>query len=533
MTYKPFPPPPPGPAPKGRPNPLAPGQALQYVGARYVPVFAEPTEWSSQRVYERLTIVTYMGGSYTSKIDVPAGIPPTNTEYWALTGNYNAQTEQYRQEVESLQHIVDANTDDITELQAVQAQHTTDLTSINQSITNLTAGQQNLIPRMAAAEAKNTEQDTSLSQHGSQINTIMGNINTMTDELTQHQSQINTNMGNINTLTFELKEANKRDNHGKLLVVSDSYGVAGYGNWQSYFISYMGRTEGSTAWALGRPSSNLASGGWLSFIQQWVAANPSEVTNISTIVLGGGINDSTPEWYNKVRTEMLNLSNYVNSTFTNCNVYLAYFGWALDTSPILGGRTANYREYVQKVYATAPEFGMNYLSGVELVLHNRSLLAADQLHPTEEGGKQIGMALTAALKAGPPCINYGAYANITPLNAGETATGPINQYIYYNTLITQFQNFSVAGISIPFSSAEWIAVCNCELQLSNNMPPVNAIVSARIDNTWTITNADIKCEDNKVWIRILNFNDQGNFLSGTLNQLFSITFMISQPPMMS
>ena len=81
----------------------------QYIGARYVPVFADPIEWSNQRSYEALTIVTYLGSSYTSKKKVPFGVPPTNTEYWAMTGNYNAQIEQYRQTVEGYKDDVIAN----------------------------------------------------------------------------------------------------------------------------------------------------------------------------------------------------------------------------------------------------------------------------------------------------------------------------------------------------------------------------------------------------------------------------------------
>ena len=73
----------------------------QYVGARYVPKFADPVAWASGTSYEAMTIVTYNNSSYTSKIPVPAmvGNPADNPDYWALTGNYNAQVEQYRQEV--------------------------------------------------------------------------------------------------------------------------------------------------------------------------------------------------------------------------------------------------------------------------------------------------------------------------------------------------------------------------------------------------------------------------------------------------
>ena len=71
----------------------------QYIGARYVPVMADPIEWSNAKSYEPLTIVTYQGDSYTSRQFVPVGIQITNDSYWACTGNYNAQIEQYRQEV--------------------------------------------------------------------------------------------------------------------------------------------------------------------------------------------------------------------------------------------------------------------------------------------------------------------------------------------------------------------------------------------------------------------------------------------------
>lgn len=71
----------------------------QYIGARYVPVLADPIAWDNTRDYEPLTIVTYQGDSYTSRQFVPAGVAITNTSYWACTGNFNAQIEAYRQEV--------------------------------------------------------------------------------------------------------------------------------------------------------------------------------------------------------------------------------------------------------------------------------------------------------------------------------------------------------------------------------------------------------------------------------------------------
>lgn len=82
-----------------------------YVGARYVPKFASPVEWASNTSYEALTIVTFNNDSYTSKVSVPptVGNPANNPQYWALTGNYNAQVEQYRQETETANNILQGN----------------------------------------------------------------------------------------------------------------------------------------------------------------------------------------------------------------------------------------------------------------------------------------------------------------------------------------------------------------------------------------------------------------------------------------
>lgn len=67
----------------------------QYIGARYVPVIMGP--WDAQQEYEPLSVVLYNNSSYTSKRQVPAGIAPTDTAFWALTGNYNAQIDEFAQ----------------------------------------------------------------------------------------------------------------------------------------------------------------------------------------------------------------------------------------------------------------------------------------------------------------------------------------------------------------------------------------------------------------------------------------------------
>ena len=88
----------------------------QYIGARYVPNFASPIEWNNTRTYDPLTIVTHQGSSYTSRQFVPQGVDIANDTFWALTGNYNAQIEQYRQEVSDIRENVNNNTSNIDKI---------------------------------------------------------------------------------------------------------------------------------------------------------------------------------------------------------------------------------------------------------------------------------------------------------------------------------------------------------------------------------------------------------------------------------
>ena len=127
----------------------------QYVGARYVPLFANPAQWSSEREYEPLTIVLYQGNSFTSMQYVPVGIDIANEEFWAQTGNYNAQIEQYRNEVREY-------TKKIATLENTQTQQGATIDTLKSTTKNLGN----------SVNALNTKVET----QGETINTLDGRV---------------------------------------------------------------------------------------------------------------------------------------------------------------------------------------------------------------------------------------------------------------------------------------------------------------------------------------------------------------------
>ena len=91
--------------------PACPDRIRQSIGPRIVPMFADPPEWSADKVYSPLTLVIHNGATYMSRRCVPANtaLPDTDPFYnesWVMVYDMNAQVAQYREEVAQLSQQV-------------------------------------------------------------------------------------------------------------------------------------------------------------------------------------------------------------------------------------------------------------------------------------------------------------------------------------------------------------------------------------------------------------------------------------------
>lgn len=156
------------------PPPPFKGGTSMYIGARYVPIFADPVEWDDEREYEPLTIVIHNGDCYTSKCYVPKGaqLPPYpegQTKYWVKTSDYNYQFADLKKTVTDLSRLVEQfqkDNEHFTELitgwnEKVQ-QWETEMTAwgerldtVESHVTDLTASLNAEIDRAKAAEQAN------------------------------------------------------------------------------------------------------------------------------------------------------------------------------------------------------------------------------------------------------------------------------------------------------------------------------------------------------------------------------------------
>ena len=197
----------------------------EYIGARYVPLFADPIDWDSTKTYEPLTVVYNQGNSYTSRQYVPAGIDISNDTYWARTGNYNAQIEQYRYEVATFDDRI-----------------TTNETAIANEVTRATAAEKVSADAIAneVTRAKGAEQ-ANADAIANEVTRAKGAEQTNADAIQANADAIQTNTDAIQTNADAINAIKYKDQYPLMLSYTNYTNDAG--NIKLYcsydFVNYM------------------------------------------------------------------------------------------------------------------------------------------------------------------------------------------------------------------------------------------------------------------------------------------------------
>lgn len=371
----------------------------QYIGARYVPLFADPIAWDITQQYEPLTIVYYQGNSYTSKQAVPANIDISNTDYWALTGNYNAQIEQYRAEVQTYDNRITANTTSNTAQDAQLAGSTSSglKTLIDANATD--------IDSLEAADATFTAQLAGTSNSG--LKTL---IDANTSDITTLENSID---------SIEDTISNKYE----MLFIGDSWGSQLSGQLPTLIARYLNCTLHNYAQA----SMGFVQGANNFQNQAVTAVNDSNVNAdlVKYIVIVGGSND-----YSHDITNGGTLASAINACvrtltakFKRATIHV-FFNWRWRA-----GNTEYYKLNDQiKVWNYAAQQVANNMYGA--ICHPESLSwlsksyfnSEDMVHPTENGNKYFAQ-LAAISIVGGQMSPYRTNVTTVNLNGYEGITG--------------------------------------------------------------------------------------------------------------
>lgn len=258
-----------------------------YVGARYVPKFANPVEWQANTSYEAMVIVTYNNSSYTSKIPVPStvGNPAENSTYWALTGNYNAQVEEYRQESTKAKDGI-CSVDERNNVAAAYTHKPDEYFwwkgKLYRAMKNIDVGAPLTVERNIKEENVTTGvyiNTVEIAKTINALNLFGDNVDTNSKNIAQLQSNVRSNTYDITSIKEKSMELEGDINHLREDVSHNGTGVATNKNNiealqtnQSYNTNAITRLEDTSA-----DNTNKING-----LQRDVSRNTSDITSLKT-----------------------------------------------------------------------------------------------------------------------------------------------------------------------------------------------------------------------------------------------------------
>ena len=344
------------------------------------------------------------------------------------------------------------------------------------------------IPTPAGTPLTNTTYWATYGAYSGAILNLQDQINDMNDGTVPGslQSQIN-NIENvdlpaIDTQIQALSSAIGIIN-GNFIFIGDSYNNPQYSDWGNYAATELGLTSSDYA-SIYVDGGSISGGQFDTLISTYAAGlTQAEKEAITHIVCCGGINDTVVS-ANDLHTRMASFISLCKRLFVNANVYMGFIGNSVESSYILHNRDYAGIDKALGVYRRCADIGGKFLEGLEYVLHDYSLMAADGIHPTQAGGAEIGKYIKIALTNGKAHVmrNYrsttagsfldGSTASaVNPITVSDLARAD-SEYLVNVNQDNGVQTFTFFG-RIIMTCATFIA-CNASthIQLGTSLLPL-------------------------------------------------------------
>ena len=373
----------------------------QYIGARYVPLFADPIEWDSSKTYEPLTIVYSGGNSYTSRQFVPAGIPIDNDSYWALTGNYNAQIEQYRTEVARCDGRIAKNSTDIAKNSTDIAKNAGDIAA---EATRATEAEKTKAPNNHASKNTTYGIGNTVNYGHVKLSDDTGSASGANDGVAATPNMVGTLVRDIKSkftaqlatkadVTQLATKADIKEFAGKKLVtIGDSimYGEGTSNPATQSIYAQIAAMLGMTAYNYAENNAGFTTNGSgtrkANYLKQLTAAH-DEHPDADVIVISGGCNDATVD--TDVYTAAVTAFRYAHDNFPHAKVFAAPFqyGACQGSDTIANGNNGRNIKVINNISRAALITNTCLINHCWEMMVGQSKLLTDSIHPNAEGSK--------------------------------------------------------------------------------------------------------------------------------------------------
>lgn len=432
----------------------------QYIGARYVPkIYDNPDDntnnWKQGVEYEPLTMVSYAGGAYTSKVPVPASAanPADAPQYWAYMGSSSGQITTNTNNISRIQHAI-ANATEVGNV-CTSARAVNDYVWIDGTLYRCTAA---IAVNEAYVEGINITPITDMATALNAIQAISADVTDIKGEILTIEGTLTTLDGKISDLETELSDP-------YTLCIGDSY-AEGYdpaGNnrgWPAYLFDLGVRGEAIAAGGSGFSLATSDARSPMYLLQN--ATLQVEDSEVGRVIICEGYNDMGAT----SATVVANLKafiNYIKTRFVNAKIYVGMCGyaWTHNENNRYG---AQIKTTADDYAAAANDTGALFTPQVlGVLLGCNGMSTADYKHPNELGNRNIAAAIWAALHG--QSYSTHTYYSIALSNSSINASGTLGiEAAVTDGKVFTYQRFAPA---LSFNSESAHGLANIALDASH------------------------------------------------------------------
>lgn len=266
------------------------------------------------------------------------------------------------------------------------------------------------------------------------------------------QDQINDNSLAITDLS------NNEDLHGNkrnIICIGDSYAQWVEGSsvsWVSRLrdvLQNLGdfyHAERGGACFLGEYDSDPDTKSFKELLQS-LEGTVTEPNRITDVIVCGGYNDLSVghPYISNFQTALAAFKTYAKATYPKAKIWVGFIARSTTLSTI----SSLIHETFLNYYVGCNNVGVNYLSGVEMILHSDSQMRLDEtppLHPNSTGSIDLGNAINQCLSGQYPTIYVKSTANLV-----NSALAAAPTFTVYN--INEFIEFVLNNATLTYTTA--------------------------------------------------------------------------------
>ena len=469
----------------------------EYVGARYVPLFADPIDWDSTKTYEPLTVVYNAGNSYTSRQYVPTGIDISNDTYWARTGNYNAQIEQYRSEVATFDNRITNNTNNIatnkTDIATNKADIATNKTDIATNKADIATNKKEISDAKTSLQKEIDANKADITSNKTAISTINAKFPISSSNIASHV------LGHNYIVLGDSFSSGINGNNNTTSVTN--------GGWANRFKAYFSKwckvyNYQDSTYDVPAGNTGFASSQKYIDIIKSISAGITDKNIITDIVVLGGTNDSSYKAY--VASRIKEFCEYCHETYPNAKVSIG----------VLGTNLPDLKVNVGWYYQQCEKYGAHYIYDTEYLLCQKNYIGTDGTHLTEDGYAYFQQYINDAIINGSVFWQFHNTGYTTNNNVTMSPKGFLDIYVSPKGWTVQLQqNYLPPIVSWNYSSTNVYSLFALTYTCPFNYTDQNIKIGSYLDYVLDKNNNPYLCRNGQIYLD--NKNNNIIYASGT------------------